>query len=203
MDPNRNSSECCQNQNDDCHRSYNDYHGLIREQFENAFMINGTRQYEQGLLIDVHGQAHPEKWIELGYMLSSIDLNAETLKRPAISSVRRMAALSEFTFEEIVRGNKSLGGILYNKFNLKVVPSPQYLSPKEGRYYSGGFISWSHGSIRCANHRVSALQIELPRYLRETPNIESTGKTMASAIYEYYMVNKMDKLVSNQTQKCV
>jgi hypothetical protein len=56
MDPNRNSRESCQNQIDECKQAYSDYHNFITTNFENNFMINGAKKYEQGLLIDLHGQ---------------------------------------------------------------------------------------------------------------------------------------------------
>ncbi len=48
MDPNRNADECCEIQTDDCKKVYNDYHGFITRYFENDFMINGNKKYEQG-----------------------------------------------------------------------------------------------------------------------------------------------------------
>ena len=49
-----------------CKEAYKKYHGFIK-QFKND--LNNTK-YVQGLLIDIHGQAHVEKYIELGYTVS-------------------------------------------------------------------------------------------------------------------------------------
>jgi hypothetical protein len=61
MDPNRDDKDCCQNQIDDCKKAYDDYHEMIIKYFQNDFMMNTLPLYEQGLIIDLHGQGEITK----------------------------------------------------------------------------------------------------------------------------------------------
>ena len=102
MDPNREANVSCANERDDCRLAYNDFHGFIEKYFQSGFMNSGLKQFEQGLLIDIHGQVHTEGWIELGYLLSAKDL--DTVIFPQKTSIRQMASLSNFSFENLIRG---------------------------------------------------------------------------------------------------
>lgn len=111
MDPNRNPTECCRNDKDDAHIAYNDYHRLIETNFKQNFIVNGP--YNQGLLIDIHGQSHPEEWIELGYTIPVRELDKEYLNSSVQSSLNVLASKSSFDLEELIRGSiASLGGIM-------------------------------------------------------------------------------------------
>lgn len=101
MDPNRDISVSCSNEIDDCRKAYNDFHGFISQYFMKDLM--NTEDFEQGLLIDIHGQSHPEKWIELGYLLSANNLDSDNILSSK-SSIRQISSLSSYNFEEIVRG---------------------------------------------------------------------------------------------------
>ena len=97
MDPDVEESE---NFNSDSLQAKSDYHNIIKYYFEENFML--CSQYEQGLLIDIHGQTHDEGWIELGYLLSANELNTKV--SAAESSIRQMASLSQHSFEDLLRG---------------------------------------------------------------------------------------------------
>lgn len=107
MDPNRNSTLSCDNEYDDCNRAYKDYHNFISNYYERDFMIDGAgRFYQQGLLFDIHGQSHPEKWIELGYLISSKKLDEKVLDYKK-SSIRQIASFSKNDFNNLIRGNST------------------------------------------------------------------------------------------------
>ena len=76
MDPNRNPNESCENANGLCTKAYNDYHNFIYKDFVQDFLLNGKLKYKQGILVDIHGQGHPEDWTEIGYLLSDDELNS-------------------------------------------------------------------------------------------------------------------------------
>lgn len=196
MDPNRSQNECCVYKNETSFTAYTDYHNFISKNFEEDFM-EASLSYKQGLLIDIHGQSHAENWTEIGYLLSSSQLNSNQLDSKQ-SSIRLLASKTSTKFESVIKGpNESLGGILQNKFNLKVVPSPNFPGPSAGNYYSGGYITKTYGSSDCKSSRVNAIQIESPYYLRTNSNVADTAKKFASAIYEYYSLYNFDERSTN------
>jgi hypothetical protein len=102
MDPNRDLTASCSNEIDDCRKAYNNYHDFIQANFHRDLIKNGLFNYEKALLIDIHGQSHPEGWIELGYLLTARELDTEMLADQ--SSIRQMASLKEHSFENLIRG---------------------------------------------------------------------------------------------------
>lgn len=200
MDPNRNEDECCANKYEKAFIAYKDYHNFIAQRFERDFMETGSVTYKQGLLIDLHGQSHPEKWIELGYTLTYSELNLQTLNLTHMrySSIRQLAALSPLTFEDILRGSSaSLGGILQNKYGLKTIPSPRYPGPGNGNYFTGGFITKTYGSEKCKSSRLNAVQIEVPYEMRMDNKLATSAKQLASAIFDYYTLHNLGEQTLN------
>lgn len=88
-------------------------------------------------------------------------------------------------------------------YGLDTVPSPAFKSPNGGNYYSGGFITKTYGSKNCPDHRISAIQIELPYHLRKNSAYEKTGTLLANAIFEFYMLHGFDKILAGQSIPCV
>ncbi len=103
MDPNRDMTKSCANEVDDCRQAYNDFHFFIKKYFVTDLMGPSEKKFEQGLLIDIHGQSHAEGWIELGYLLTSKELDTQVFANK--SSIRLMASLSTYSFEDLLRGN--------------------------------------------------------------------------------------------------
>jgi hypothetical protein len=197
MDPNRNMEESCENLQDDCITAYKDYHSLIETQFKSKFIFNKrtSLSYQQALIVDIHGQTHPELWIELGYLIRKNELDLPYLPNSLSSSVSVMSSLSKkYSLDEIIRGNFSLGGIMQHKYNLKTVPSPLYPSPQNNSYYNGGHITSAHGSYYPTPYRVNAIQMELPKSMRSDLTYEDYAKKIASCLYDYYFIHSFDKL---------
>ena len=108
MDPNRNIEESCENFQDDCILAYKDYHALIETQFKSNFVYSKrtSPSYQQALIVDIHGQTHPEDWIEIGYIVRKNELELPYLPNSLSSSVSVMSNLSKkYSLEEIIRGN--------------------------------------------------------------------------------------------------
>lgn len=192
MDPNRDNVDCCANAYDDAMLAYKDYHNMIESYFQKNFISNS--KYEQGLVIDLHGQSHPENWIELGYVLSVAELNLNVLTKAQKSSISYLGSISPFDYDNLVRGVASLGGIMQNKFNFKAVPSPANPSPKNKNYFNGGFISQTYGSKYTLANRLNAIQIEMPFAMRDDPVYEGYAKKVAECIFDYYVLHNFDKL---------
>ena len=198
MDPNRNMAESCANFEDECLIAYNDYHSMIETHFKSNFTFSkkSSPSYQQALIVDIHGQAHPENWVEIGYIIRKNELNMPYLPNSLSSSVAIMSALSKkYTLDEIIRGDVSLGGLMQNKYNLKVVPSPNYPSPQNSSYYNGGHITSTHGSYYPSPYYVNALQIEIPKIMRTDDVLQSYAKKIASCLFDYYWIHSFDKLV--------
>ncbi len=193
LDPNRNSVDCCSATNNDGYKAYLEYHNFIKR-FEYEFMELNSKGYKQGLLIDLHGQSHPEDWVEIGYLLTEEQFDKTVLTNPSDSSIRLLDAVSPYSFENLIRGSVSLGGILQTQNNVKSIPSPNNKSPgANGNYFTGGFITRTYGSINCKKSRINALQIEAPYFMRDTKNVGNYAKILAKAIYDYYVLHGMDE----------
>ena len=118
-----------------------------------------------GLFIEIHGQTHPERWIELGYLLSSATLNSNRVYS-TYSSIKNLAnRFRRTSFDSLLRGPHSFGGLLQMQ-GYRVVPSPANRSPRGGRYFKGGYNTLIHGSRN--GGQVDAIQIEAPSHLRNS-----------------------------------
>ena len=191
LDPNRNDIDCCSATNNDGYKAYLEYHNFIKK-FEYEFMELNAKGYKQGLLIDLHGQSHIEDWVELGYLLLETELDRPILNNPSDSSIRLLGAISPYSFENLIRGSVSLGGILQTEFGVKTVPSPSHKSPGNGNYFTGGFITRTYGSINCKSSRINALQLEASYDMRDNAQITNSARIFSKAIYDFYMKHNMN-----------
>ncbi|XP_018088669.1 uncharacterized protein LOC108700207 isoform X1 [Xenopus laevis] len=149
------------------------------------FINMAKSQIQKGLLIDIHGQAHPEQWIELGYLLSKANLDSGAFTASGTSIFSMSKELYNIPFETLLRGEKSLGKYIQDQNPKYVcVPSPTNLGPNGGNYFSGGYIVKTHGSK--VSGSVDAVQIELPRWIRESSERPSFCVALAKAISHFY-----------------
>ena len=155
-----------------------------------------AKGYKQGLLIDLHGQSHLEDWVELGYLLLENELDAPVLKNPSNSSIRLLDSVSIYSFDDLIRGAVSLGGILQTGFGVKTVPSPAHKSPGASDYFTGGYITRTYGSVSCKRSRINAIQIEVSYPMRDNNEIANSARVLAKSIYDYYMKHTMDALLT-------
>jgi len=115
----------------------------------------------RGLYIDLHGQSHPLKRVELGYLLSArlLTNSDAVLNQPGYasgSSLRVLAAEVRVPFSELLRGSNSLGGLLlaqgYPSLPDPAMPSPwgaanATVAPDEAAlYFSGGYNTRRHSA---------------------------------------------------------
>ncbi len=160
LDPNREIVEAAQG-DAIAGDTWKHYHGYI-DQAEAAV----KKGFPTGFYIDVHGQKHKEKRVELGYNIASgkLRLTDDNLKAQTQviqeCSIRDLDKRSPATFIELLRGKSSLGGLLEAKGYL-CVPSPGVPAPKEGEeYFTGGYSVAQHGSREGGT--INAVQIESP-----------------------------------------
>jgi len=116
----------------------------------------------RGLYIDLHGQSHPLKRVELGYLLTAQQLtNTDAVLNQsgyaARSSIRALAAEVRIPFAELLRGSNSLGGLLLAK-GYPSLPDPLMPSPWNATntkaavqeallYFGGGYNTRLHSSV--------------------------------------------------------
>lgn len=107
MDPNRVKEEACDNREDDCTTAYSDFHEFIVKDFVSEFMTYNDEQFSQSLIVDIHGQSHAKGWIELGYLLKSVELDgADTLNSSFLAkcSLKNLAISKKYSLEDLIRG---------------------------------------------------------------------------------------------------
>lgn len=117
-----------------------------------------------GLLLDLHGHSHPLAKVEIGYLLSAEQLRDSGPALSALAQVSSLASIartSPDSFEGLLRGPRSLGGLL-EAAGYPSVPSPTSPDPGEEPYFRGGYNTARYRSGG-ADDGFFALQIECPR----------------------------------------
>jgi hypothetical protein len=160
-------------------RAWNEFQGFIELARSNVLASAGA-----GFYIDLHGQSHAVRRVELGYCLTHGQLtNADSvLNEPtyaADSTVRTLARRTHLPFSELMRGTNSLGALLAAK-GYPAVPSPNMPSPGPGNsYFDGGYNVRRHGSLN--GGAVDGAQMEVNYVgVRDTPT-NRTGFSRALA----------------------
>ena len=127
--------------------AWNEYHNFITMAQNTA-----NSQYNNKILfIDLHGHGHTIQRIELGYLLSSSDLELSeaTLNTSAYinqSSIKNLVLnnRNNYTHTQLLRGPSSFGTLLTNA-GLPSVPSQQIPFPgSTASYFSGGYTTANH-----------------------------------------------------------
>jgi hypothetical protein len=137
--------------------SWNDFQNFI-----SAARQTVSNQFGKGFYIDLHGHGHTNQQLEIGYLLTSSELNhtdntLNTSNYAAQTSIRELDQRSPSTFAQLLRGTDSLGGLMAGR-GFPSVPSPTKPDPDGDPYFNGGYNTLVHGSI--SNGTISSLQIE-------------------------------------------
>ena len=136
-------------------KAWAEYHAFIEQALKAAIAKSGKAFY-----IDLHGQSHPDRRSELGYLHSQDTLAKPdaALNAPAIAqagSFRRIAEKSKLPYVELLRGPRSLGALLEAR-GFPCTPSPERPVPNLP-YFPGGYSVRRHVA---ADAPVAGLQIE-------------------------------------------
>jgi N-formylglutamate amidohydrolase len=186
LDPNREVLEAAQ-QDPIAQQAWQDYHGFI-ERASTAVRA----QFPCGLYLDIHGHSHPERRVELGYMIAPEMLRrsdyhlGQAILAIRTSSIRELDTRSPASFIDLLRGPQSLGALLQAQ-GYPSVPSPAVPAPKEGElYFRGGYTVDRHGSHD--GRTLSAIQIECPRVgIRDTAaNRERFADALIAVLPHYF-----------------
>ncbi|XP_053565255.1 uncharacterized protein LOC128655704 [Bombina bombina] len=161
------------------------------------FIHMAKSNISKGLLIDIHGQSHPEQWIELGYTISRANLDSSKFSAKDSSTYSLSNDLYNVPFETLLRGNRSFGKFIEEQNQKYVcVPSPTNPGPNGGNYFSGGYIIQTHGSK--SHGKVDAIQIELPKWIREIDERPRFCAALAKAIKNFFQSNYENSEIMNQ-----
>jgi len=166
FDANRNISDAA-NGNATVEKAWRGYHAFI-DSAKNKIELD----FGRGLFLDLHGHGHPIQRIELGYLLSGMELSQSDsiINTPELikeSSIRTLVGdnIQGNEHSSTLRGNVSLGTLLTNK-GFSSVPSLTDPFPiSNDPYFSGGYNTQRHGS-RDNEGPIDAIQIELNQEIR-------------------------------------
>ena len=181
LDPNREAAEAAQG-SVIAEKAWKEYHDFIDQACAAA-----VKQYGVCFFIDLHGQSHPDVRVELGYLHSASALAAsdEELNKSAFiakGSYQLIAAKSDLTYAQLIRGPASLGALL-EKRGFPSTPSPRMPTPTEP-FFSGGYTVVRHCD---AKKNVTGLQIETNKTrLRDTKeNRQKFAEVLVDTLQEY------------------
>lgn len=154
----------------------------------------------KGLFIDMHGHGHDNDRIEVGYLLTSNDLNNvnESIDVMAYkTSIFSRSKNSIYPFSSLINGDVAFGTLLANR-NCPSVPSKQDPRPWDDEYFNGGYCTGTYGSRR-SNDNIDAIQLETPGPIirnNEPLRIASSGR-MSRAIIDYMKLHYELDLMKN------
>jgi len=125
-----------------------------------------TDSYGRGLLVDLHGHGHSIQRLEIGYNTDTADLFKTTLSSTDRydSSVHELGLRTRVTFDQLIRGDLSLGTLMQAR-GFPSVPSTTYpnqgtLNGVSNSYFTGGYIVETYGSKASNSGAINAIQIE-------------------------------------------
>jgi hypothetical protein len=151
-------------------------------------------KYGSGLLIDIHAHGHDKQEVEIGYQLSSSQLNLsdseiDNNNLASQSSVYNLykTVSAKQSFSQILRGDNSFGTLLHNN-GIACIPNKSNPSPGITGYFSGGHITESSGSG--AGGTIDAIQLEFNRDSRNSSTVrKNTAEQLVKAIELFFNLN--------------
>ncbi len=171
------------------------YAELAWEQFHDWIVTARSivaSDFDGGMFFDIHGHAHDIPRIEIGYLLTSDELNRTDAALDALAVVRRtsireIGRTTTIPFSQVLRGPTSFGGLLAEE-GVPSVPSPNAPGPGAAPYWRGGYCTRVHGSLD-DGELVSGIQLE-HHYpgLRDTAENRQAYAEKAARVIRRYML---------------
>lgn len=146
---------------------WREYHAALERATKSA------RKLADGaaLLVDIHGHAHDEPLVELGFALTAAQLELDD----AALARERWFGETEVDVPWI-RGPRALGARLADA-GLASVPSPQRPHPEGKPYFNGGYIVRRHRDAK-----LRAVQLEFPPLARAKERRSESAEQIARAL---------------------
>ena len=151
-----------------------------------------SADFGRGLFLDIHGHGHDIERLELGYLLTSAelnrpDINLNSLDVVARTSIRELGRTSPIPFSQLLRGPTSLGG-LFEDEEIPSVPSPAAPGPGDDPYFRGGYNTRRHGSLS-DSEVIDGVQIEHHyRGVRDTGESRAEYAARAALVIRAFML---------------
>jgi hypothetical protein len=172
-------------ENPGARQAWNDY-----QQFIETARGDVLAHYGKGLYIDLHGQSHAIKRVELGYCLNDNQLtNADRVLNELAfaerSTIRSLARRTGVPFSELLRGTNSFGGLLAAK-GYAAIPSPGMPSPgADDAYFDGGYNVRRHSSINGGT--IDGVQMEVNYAgVRDTDSNRAAFARVLAQVFDAY-----------------
>lgn len=179
-------------------KAYAEWHKFIDTAKQTAL-----REYGKGFYIDLHGHGHAIPRVELGYLLTSAELDLSDVALNAAqryeddAGVRTISQASTASFAALLRGPNSLG-TLYENNGIPAVPSARSPSPLGAEYFDGGDNTRRHscgsdaasfGGVSGGN--ICGVQIETNFIgIRDTPaNLDKFARATAIVLEQFLQVH--------------
>lgn len=196
MDANRGIREAADG-NEAAEMAWTYYHNNI-----DTSLMSIAKGYGRGIFIDLHGHAHANQRLELGYLMSTQDLkeNDEHLNETEVvqrSSIRNLAEnnLMGLTHAELIRGQHSMGSLLVED-GFASVPSENDSNPVGNEaYFKGGYNTDKYGSKDGGN--IDAIQIECNQDVRFNQSVRTQlARSIAISLLSYLELHYFNDFAS-------
>ncbi len=188
LDPNREIKEAAQG-DPAAELAWREFHASIA-----GALAASVARHGFAFLVDLHGHSHPIARLELGYGLSTAQLNVTDAAFDrsgvvAVSTFRDLHARRGGSAAALLRGPRSLGA-LFAAQGYDVVPSPAAPRPGNNPYFSGSYIVRHHTAAPHAA-AVAGLQLECHRVgVRDTDaNREKFARAAAEVLLAFLQEN--------------
>ncbi len=151
-------------------------------------------KYGSGLLLDVHAHGHDKQEVEIGYQLSTTQLNlsdseidnSNLASQSGIYNLFKTLS-SKLSFSQILRGDNSFGTLL--KANgIECIPHKTNPSPGSTPYFSGGYTTKISGSG--SGGTIDAIQLEFNRDSRNDAIVrKNTAEQLIKTTQTFFELN--------------
>jgi N-formylglutamate amidohydrolase len=155
-------------------------------------------KYGSGLLLDIHAHGHDKQEVEIGYQLSTSQLNLSDTEidnnnlasQSGIYNLYKTVSAKQ-SFSQILRGDNSFGTLLQTN-GIACIPNKSNPSPGTSAYFSGGYITKSSGSG--TGGTIDAIQLEFNRDSRNDPKVrKNTAEQLIIATEIFFNLNYVFK----------
>lgn len=167
--------------------TWNQYHANIEKALSSA-----VEEFGYAVYIDLHGQSHPIRRLELGYLLSKSELQQSYTEEESNADLAEESSLYNFftenrelSLKDMLTGENALGTIIENA-GYRSVPSLQDPFPEsDDPYFTGGYNTRRYTSSDYPE--VFGLQIEVNFVgVRDSEeNLTKFSEAFAPSILEY------------------
>lgn len=172
---------------------YDKFYGYI-DQSKNQILTN----FGSGLLLDIHAHGHDKQEIEIGYQLSTSELNLSDseIDNRNLASESGIYNLSKTvsakqSFSQILRSDNSFGTLLQTN-GIPCIPNKSNPSPGTTPYFSGGYITKSSGSG--SGGTIDAIQLETNTDCRKDSKVrKNTAEQLCKTTELFFNLNYIFK----------